>query len=509
MTKNLIVILGDQLNLNISSLKDFDLREDRILLCEVWEEATYVKHHKKKIVFIFSAMRHFRVLLEKSGFPVTYVKLDDPGNTGTFLSEVKRAENKYSPDKVIVTEPGEYRVLRDIQNWKKNLNIPVEILSDDRFLTSHDEFSNWANGRKELRMEYFYREIRKNYKILMDGIKPEGGKWNYDSENRKPLKEKIIIPKTFMLKTDTITNEVISLVSKSFSDHFGDIKPFHYAVTRDQALKALKKFIKERLTNFGDYQDAMVQGEPWLFHSHIGLYLNSGLLLPLECVKYAEQAYRRGFAPLNAVEGFIRQIIGWREFVRGIYWLKMPKYKPLNFLEAKRKLPNFFWDGETKMNCLSQCIRDTKNNAYAHHIQRLMVLGNFSLISGLNPDEVNEWYMIVYIDAFEWVELPNVSGMILFADGGLLASKPYAASGSYINKMSDYCKKCSYNVSQKNGEDACPFNYLYWNFLIQNIEKLRGNQRLSLIYKSLERMDKNKVSLIKADSDRFFASLDT
>jgi len=507
MTKNLIVILGDQLNIKISSLKDFDPRKDKILLCEVLEEATYVKHHKKKIVFIFSAMRHFRALLEKSGFPVTYVKLDDIGNTGTFIGEVERAKKKYSPDKVIVTEPGEYRVLKDIQKWQQNLNIPVKILSDDRFLTSHDEFSKWADGRKELRMEYFYREIRKNYKILMDGIKPEGGKWNYDNENRKPLKDKILIPQTFTSKTDAITNEVISLVTKHFSDHFGDIKPFHYAVTREEALKALKKFIKERLNKFGDYQDAMVQGEPWLFHSHISLYLNSGLLLPLECVKYAEQAYQNGLAPLNAVEGFIRQIIGWREFVRGIYWLKMPKYKPLNFLEAKRKLPNFFWDGETKMNCLSQCIRETKNNAYAHHIQRLMVLGNFSLIAGLNPDEVNEWYMIVYIDAFEWVELPNVSGMVLFADGGVLASKPYAASGSYINKMSDYCKKCSYKVSQKNGEDACPFNYLYWNFLLQNIEKLRGNHRLSLIYKSLERMDKNKVSLIRADSDKFFASL--
>ena len=509
MTKKLIVILGDQLNLEISSLKDFNPKKDTILLCEVWMEATYVKHHKKKIVFIFSAMRHFRALLEKSGFPVSYVKLDDPDNTGTLLTEVKRAQKRYDPDKIIITEPGEYRVLEDVQNWERNLNIPVKIQPDNRFLTSHDQFSNWADGRKELRMEYFYREIRRNYNILMDGIKPEGGKWNYDNENRKPLKEKIIIPETFKSKPDAITNEVITLVSKHFSNHFGDIEPFHYAVTREQSLKALKKFIKERLKNFGDYQDAMVQGEPWLFHSHIGLYLNSGLLLPHECVKYAEQAYKNRLAPLNAVEGFIRQIVGWREFVRGIYWLKMPKYKILNFLDAKRKLPSFFWNGETKMNCLKQCIKETKNNAYAHHIQRLMVLGNFALITGLNPDEVNEWYMIVYIDAFEWVELPNVSGMILFADGGLLASKPYAASGSYINKMSNYCKKCSYKVSHKNGEDACPFNYLYWNFLIQNIEKLRGNPRLGLIYKSLERMDENKVRLIKADSDRFFASLDT
>ena len=508
MTQNLVVILGDQLNLKISSLKNFDPKEDNILLCEVLEEASYVKHHKKKIVFIFSAMRHFGDLLEQSGFSVSYIKLNDPANTGSFFGEVERAANKYSPDKIIITEPGEYRVLEDIRDWESNLNITVEILADDRFLTSHDEFSNWAAGRKELRMEYFYRVVRKKYNILMDGEKPEGGKWNYDNENRKPLKGNLIIPKIFLSKPDTITNEVISLTSERFSDHFGDIEPFHYAVTRDQALQALKKFVKERLEKFGDYQDAMVQDEPWLFHSHIGLYLNSGLLLPLECVEYAQQAYQKGNAPLNSVEGFIRQIIGWREYIRGIYWLKMPQYKRLNFLGAERKLPDFFWDGDTKMNCLKQCVKETKTNAYAHHIQRLMVLGNFSLIAGLKPEEVNEWYLIVYIDAFEWVELPNVTGMILFADGGLLASKPYAASGAYINRMSDYCKNCDYKVSKKNGEDACPFNYLYWNFLINNKDKLKKNHRLSLIYKSLERMDDAKINSIQSDSIKFFKSLD-
>jgi deoxyribodipyrimidine photolyase-related protein len=508
MTKNLIVILGDQLNIKISSLIGFDKKVDTILLCEVLEEATYVKHHKKKLVFIFSAMRHFRDLLEKSGFSVSYVKLDDPGNTGSFAGEVKRAKNEYNPNKIIITEPGEYRVLDDVKTWERNLDLTVEILADDRFLTSQEEFSTWADGRKELRMEYFYRQVRKNYNILMDGEKPEGGKWNYDNENRKPLKGNLIIPKIFLSEPDSITQEVMSLISKRFPDNFGNIKPFHYAVTRDQALQALEKFINERLVNFGTYQDAMVQGEPWLFHSHISLYLNSGLLLPLECVEHAEQAYRNGHAPLNSVEGFIRQIIGWREYIRGIYWLKMPQYKRQNFLDAERKLPEFFWGGTTSMNCLKQCINETKSNAYAHHIQRLMVLGNFSLIAGLKPTDVNEWYMIVYLDAFEWVELPNVTGMILFADGGLLASKPYAASGSYINKMSDYCKNCTYKVREKNGENACPFNYLYWDFLIRNKDKLQNNHRLSLIYKSLERMDDNKIKLIQSDSRKFFKSLD-
>ena len=252
----------------------------------------------------------------------------------------------------------------------------------------------------------------------------------------------------------------------------------------------------------------MVQGEPWMYHSHISFYINCGLLLPLECVRAAEDAYKSQSAPINAVEGFIRQIIGWREYVRGIYWLKMPEYESLNFLNATRKLPELYWGGDTHMNCLKQCVEETKSNAYAHHIQRLMVLGNFALIAGLNPDEVNEWYMIVYADAYQWVELPNVTGMILYADGGDLGSKPYAASGAYINKMSDYCKSCRYKVSKKNGPDACPFNYLYWDFLMRNDDKLRGNHRLSMIYKTLERMGEEKIRAIKDDSQRFFRRLD-
>ena len=249
-------------------------------------------------------------------------------------------------------------------------------------------------------------------------------------------------------------------------------------MTREQALAVLDQFILELLANFGTYQDAMIQGEPWMYHSHISLYLNCGLLSPLECVTRAEEAYYQHQAPLNAVEGFIRQVIGWREFIRGIYWLKMPEYSRLNFLNATRQLPTFFWDGATEMNCLHQVITETKENAYAHHIQRLMVVGNFALIAGLDPKEVNEWFWIVYADAYQWVELPNVTGMALFADGGVLGSKPYASSGQYINKMSDYCKECRYKVSVKEGEDACPFNYLYWDFLLRNEKQLGSNQRL-------------------------------
>jgi deoxyribodipyrimidine photolyase-related protein len=297
-------------------------------------------------------------------------------------------------------------------------------------------------------------------------------------------------------------------VETHFKDHFGDLEPFHFAATAGQAREALEKFISERLARFGDYQDAMLQNEPWMYHSHLSFYLNIGLLSPHECVEKAESAYRAGLVPLNAAEGFIRQIIGWREFVRGLYWLRMPGYARENFLSVDRSLPEFFWNARTEMNCLRQCVLETQENAYAHHIQRLMVIGNFSLLAGLSPNEVNEWFWIVYADAYQWVELPNVSGMILFADGGLLASKPYAASGAYINRMSDYCKSCRYKISKKNGPEACPFNYLYWDFLDRNREKLEGNPRLGMPYRTLKKMKAEKLDQIRSDSKHFFKALD-
>ena len=502
------LILGDQLSHSISSLSDLDAAQDVIWMCEVWDEATYVKHHKKKIAFIFSAMRHFAEELRAKGYNVHYTQLDDADNAGSFRAEIERAIKMHNPQEIIVTEGSEYRVLEDMKSWGDAFGLPVDIRADDRFLCSPDEFAAWADGRKELRMEYFYREMRRKHNILMEGDKPVGGAWNFDQENRKPPKDGLDIPQTYTAQTDDITQDCIALVADKFADHFGDLYPFYFAVTRDQALYALNKFIDERLVNFGDYQDAMVQGEPWMYHSHLSFYINCGLLSPMECVERAEQAYRTDGAPLNAVEGFIRQIIGWREYVRGIYWFKMPAYETENFLGADRALPPLFWGADTKMNCLRQCVSETKENAYAHHIQRLMVLGNFSLIAGLSPEEVNDWYMIVYADAYQWVELPNVTGMILFADGGVLGSKPYAASGSYINKMSDYCKGCSYSPTVKNGPKACPFNYLYWDFLIRNEDKLRGNHRLRMMYASLGRMSDEKVSAIKDDSRRFLKALD-
>ena len=505
--KVLRLILGDQLSQDISSLKGCNKSDDIILMCEVWNEATYVKHHKKKITFLFSAMRHFAKELKESGYRVSYTKLEDEQNSGFFKSEIARTLKQQKFDRIVVTHPGEYRVQEDIKGWATDFAISVEIRTDDRFLCSPEDFALWAKGRKQLRMEYFYREMRKKYNVLVKGNEPIGGQWNYDLKNRKPPKEKLLIPEPYRNEPDGITRDVMSLVAERFPDHFGDLEPFYFGVTRQQALEALNLFVTQRLPNFGDYQDAMVEGEPWMYHSHISFYLNCGLLLPLECVIAVEKAYQLGKAPLNAVEGFIRQIIGWREYVRGVYWLKMPAYAKKNFFETKRDLPGFYWTADTKMNCLRQCVLETKKNAYAHHIQRLMVLGNFALIAGLDITQVNEWFLIVYADAYEWVELPNVSGMILFADGGYLASKPYAAGGSYINKMSDYCKNCNYQVSKKNGEDACPFNYLYWDFLARNRDKLESNHRIGMMYKIYERMGEDKKQAIAYDSKHFLKSI--
>ena len=488
-------------------MEGFDKSRDAVLMVEVMGEARQVPHHKKKIAFLFSAMRHFAQELREAGIRVIYKTLPETTGKIGFTDCLLEVLNTQSYEKIIVTHPGEFRVLQEVKRWQRDLHINVELRPDHRVLCEPESFRLWAEGRKQPRMEYFYREMRQRYSVLMDQTGPIGGQWNYDAENRKPPKEGLCVPKPYSQSPDVITREVLELVAQHFDDHFGDLEPFHYAVTRGQALAALKQFINERLVHFGDYQDAMVEGEPWMYHAHIGLYLNCGLLLPLECVEAAEEAYHQGAAPLNAVEGFIRQIIGWREYVRGIYWLKMPGYEHENFFNADRPLPAFYWTGETEMNCLRQCIEETRENAYAHHIQRLMVLGNFALIAGLTPKEVNEWFLVVYADAYEWVELPNVSGMVLFADGGYLASKPYAAGGSYINKMSNYCKSCRYKVAQKNGPEACPFNYLYWDFLSRNREKLASNPRVGMMYRTYERMSEDKKQAIARDSQRFLGGL--
>ncbi len=497
------LVLGDQLTRSLASLRDY-APGDTVLMAEVAEEAGYVQHHKKKIAFLFSAMRHFARVLDADGLNVRYTRLDDRDNTGSLESEVKRALAAGGHMRVIVVEPGEHRLMEAMQAWSQRLGVPVEIRRDDRFICSRDRFDAWAQGRKRLTMEFFYREMRRETGLLMEGDEPAGGQWNFDHDNRKRLPDGVTIPERLHIEPDDVTREVLDLVAARFDHHFGDLDDFWYAVTAQDAGRQLDWFITHALADFGDYQDAMKSGEAFLFHSVISLYLNCGLIDPMTACLKAQEAWRQGAAPLNAVEGFIRQILGWREYVRGVYWRFMPEYLTRNALEASRPLPEFYWTGDTEMACVRDAVLTTKRHAYAHHIQRLMITGNFALLAGIDPAPVNEWYLAVYADAYEWVEAPNTHGMALYADGGLMATKPYAASGAYINKMSDHCKTCRYKVTLKNGPQACPFNYLYWNFLMENQARLKGNQRLSMIYKTLERMDDAKRAAVREDSARFF-----
>ena len=503
----LIFILGDQLTRSVSSLRDANPARDVVLMAEVADETRYVPHHPQKIVFILSAMRHFAEELRAEGFTVDYIRLDDRHNSGSFGGELKRALKRHPVSEVVMTEPGEWRVLQMMQDWRETLPVPLTICDDDRFIASLAEFAQWAAGRKQLRMEYFYRDMRKKTGFLMEADEPLGGAWNFDADNRKALPKQHQPPKRKRFEADAITRDVIDLVAKRFPNAYGSLEPFGWAVTRADALKAFDDFIKQGIASFGDYQDAMQTDAPFLYHSLISLYLNIGLLTAREVCARVDGLARKNKVPLNAAEGFIRQIIGWRDYVRGLYWLKMTDYAEANALQAKRDLPAFFWTGSTDLHCLKQCIGDTLRHAYAHHIQRLMVIGNFSLLAGLDPKQVSEWFLAVYADAFEWVELPNVAGMALFADGGVMASKPYAASGAYIDRMSNYCQDCHYSPKERTGPKACPFNYLYWDFLDRNAKALSRNPRMGMPYKNLRAMDEKRLADIRRDAKAFLSGL--
>jgi deoxyribodipyrimidine photolyase-related protein len=509
MTRHLVLVLGDQLSPAISSLRGADKARDVVLMCEVWSEATYVPHHKKKIAFIFSCMRHFAEELRESGWSVDYRTLDQTGATGSFTSEIEHALIRHKPQRVIVTSPGEWRVLDAMRGWQAQQAIPVDIVDDDRFMCSTPEFGAWAQGRKQLRMEYFYREMRRKTGLLMDGDEPAGGRWNFDQDNRKPAKGDLFMPRPLRVEPDAVTREVMSLVSERFESHFGDLEPFWFGVTRRQADAALAHFVETTLPRFGDFQDAMLEGEAFLYHSVLSIYINVGLLDPLEVCRRVDAAYRAGHVPLNGAEGYIRQILGWREYVRGIYWLKMPGYAQQNYFAHTRPVPDFYWTGNTDMACLRAAIGQTKREAYAHHIQRLMLTGNFALLAGVSPQALHEWYLLVYADAFEWVELPNTLGMSQFGDGGLLASKPYVASGAYINRMSNHCKGCRFDVSKPHGAEACPFNSLYWAFLFRHRDKLSGTPRMAQMYRTWDRLSDETRNLTLESADDFLGKLDS
>lgn len=499
-------ILGDQLSRSIAALRGWEAG-DVVLMVEVVEEATTVPHHPQKIAFLFSAMRHFAAELRQEGVAVDYVMLEDPGNTGSFTGELERALVRHRPDHVVITEPGEYRVEAMIKGWQERFGLAVHMRTDDRFFCTRDEFTDWAGDRPRLRMEFFYRLMRERTGLLMENGRPVGGQWNFDKDNRKPLPAGLARPARLRFPPDDLTRTVLDLVRQRFGHHFGDLEPFGWGVTRAAALEALDSFVDVCLPAFGDYQDAMKDGDGFLFHSLVSPYLNAGLLTAREICDRAVEAWRDGAAPLNAVEGFVRQILGWREYIRGIYWLRMPAYQDTNALQASRRLPAFYWTGDTPMNCLAQTIGDTRRHAYAHHIQRLMVTGNFALLAGISPPEIEAWYLAVYADAYEWVELPNVHGMAMFADGGLMGSKPYAASGAYIDRMSDYCTGCAFDPNIKTGAGACPFNYLYWAFFIDNAKSLRGNPRLAGPYRTLDRFGPERCAALSHEAKSFLDAL--
>ncbi|MGY6411197.1 MAG: cryptochrome/photolyase family protein [Alkalilacustris sp.] len=493
----LILVLGDQLTPTVAALRAADRDRDIVVMAEVATEAGYVPHHPKKIAFLFSAMRHFAAELEGEGWRVAYTRLDDPDNAGSIPAELLRRAEETGAQEVVATEPGEWRLIGLLQD----MPLPVRLLPDDRFLCARPEFETWAEGRKALRMEYFYREMRRKHGLMMDGDQPGGGQWNYDHDNRERASPDLFRARPPRFAPDTVTEEVLDLVAARFPDNFGELRPFWFAVTRADAQKALDHFIAHRLADFGPYQDAMLEGDAFLSHAVIGLYLNAGLLDPLEVCRAAEKAWRDGRVPINSAEGFIRQILGWREFIRGIYFLEGPDYIRRNALNHQRGLPAMYWGGETRMACMAAAIGQTRQHAYAHHIQRLMVTGNFALLVGVKPWEVHEWYLAVYADAYEWVEAPNVIGMSQFADGGVVGSKPYVSSGAYIDRMSDHCRGCHYKVKDKTGPKACPFNLLYWHFLIRHRDRFARNPRMAQMYRTWDRMAEDRRTTVLAEGD--------
>ncbi len=482
------------MDLSSAALEGFDRNQDVVWMAEVASEATVVWNHKARITLFLSAMRHFRDELRRRGFTVDYYEKE-----ASFTSALAKAVKKHKPAKLIVVEPGEHRVGEELRRSA----VPIEMREDRHFMASVADFRSHADGRKQLRLEYFYREMRRRYRILMERDKPTGGEWNYDAENRGgfPKAGPGKLPAPLEFAPDKLTQSVIAFVEKEYPGHPGGLDAFDWPVTAAQAKLALDDFIANRLPHFGTYQDAMWTGEPWLYHARISSSLNLKLLDPREACAAAEEAYDRGDAPLAAVEGFIRQILGWREYVRGVYWLHMPAYLEKNAMDAVEPLPQFYWTGDTSMECLRQAIGQTLKHGYAHHIQRLMVTGLFSLLLGVDPKRVHEWYLAVYVDAVEWVELPNTLGMSQFADGGIMASKPYVATGKYIQRMSNYCAHCRYDPAESVGEKACPFTTLYWDYLMRHEGKLTKVGRMDMQLRNLVRIEPAKKLAIQAQAE--------
>lgn len=494
--RHLYLVLGDQLNHSSIIWDNFDPGMDMVWMAEVSRESAQVTSSNQRTVLFLSAMRHFAAELKKKSISVCYFKLSDKHEN--FESALDAVQKKFRIDSFKCVLPGDYRVYGELEKYFKKKKLQIEWLEDNHFITRPGEFREWMQSRKQPRMEHWYRYLRKDRDILMDNNKPEGGKWNYDKENRKafgkagPGK----LPGCIKFKADTVTKSVIQDVKKFLPGLYGNIEDFQWPVTRKDALRELSDFINHRLAGFGDYQDAMWTGEYRLYHSRIASSLNLKLLDPMEVINSAINAYQKKRVSLNAVEGFIRQILGWREYIRGLYWHYRDKWLATNHLGAKRSLPDFYWSGQTNMVCMKECLRQVIDTGYGHHIQRLMVTGLFSLLYGVKPEEIHEWYLAMYTDAVAWVEVPNTLGMSQYSDGGLVGSKPYIASGAYINRMSNYCSNCRYQPGKASGEEACPFTTLFWKFVEHHQTLLANNPRLAMQVRNWNNKDTSEQKAI-------------
>ena len=509
MARELVLVLGDQLERHSPALTAAARDDAVVLMIESAGEAEHAWSHKQRIALFLAAMRHHAEALRDAGWSVDYQSLD--AGHDSLQAGLADAIARHRPTRVHMVEAGEWRVQAMVEAACRGAGVALEVHDDTHFYCRREEFADWARGRKQLVMEFFYRDMRKRFDVLMEDGKPAGDEWNFDRANRGSFGRKGpgAVPAPRRFEPDAITREVLEEVAARFGDHPGALESFAWPVTREQAAAALEDFVVQRLPLFGRYQDAMWQGEPWLYHAHIAAAMNLKLLDPRDAVAAAVEAWRSGHAPLEAVEGFVRQVLGWREFIRGVYWLEMPDYAEHNHFDHERPLPEFFWNAATDLNCLRQCFGDTLENGYAHHIQRLMVIGNFSLLAGLDPRAVCDWFLGIYVDAVEWVELPNTLGMALHADGGIVGTKPYIASGAYIKRMSNYCAGCRYNPGKRSGEDACPFTLLYWDFLARHREQLGANPRMGLALKNLERIGAEELAEIRAGAAAFLGTLDT
>ena len=495
--RNLLLILGDQLDAKSAAFEEFDPSCDAVWMAEVHEEATHVWSHKQRLVFFFSAMRHFRDELLEKEIPIHYHELraDKRTDSGWSFSEIlKTSVRKLRPEKLIVTLPGDYRVKQALTEFANQHGIELDLRPDRHFYCDPDEFAEYAKDRKSLVLEPFYRHLRKKHDVLMNNGEPEGGEWNYDEDNRASFTKNgpgnITGPHSFRM--DELTEDVCEMVEQRFADHPGTLDGFCLPVTHAQAQQMLRDFVKRSLPLFGKYEDAMWSDEAFVYHSRLSAPLNIKLLDPRACVEKAVEAYRLGNAPINSVEGFVRQILGWREFVRGVYWLHMPEYAEKNHMRHQADVPDFFWNGQTDLRCVHQSMQHVSRYGYAHHIHRLMVLGNLALLLGVHPKKFHDWHMAMYVDAVDWVSLPNALGMSQHGDGGIVGTKPYVSTGNYINKMSNFCRDCKYDYRSATGEDACPFTALYWDFLDRHYDQLSANSRMALQLKSLEKKRKSQ-----------------